>query len=165
VDLTGVLVKTPKGVEEIQTRVYRLAQKKRNLLILIDGNIGVEAMVARFPSLGDIRQSLQELIDDGYAEVRKGSGTPPAAAAAAAKPVVDAAGFDIAVRALSRALYDLTGPTADAFTGKLESARDRASFLHAMRSSVAIAESFAGKKKAEAIQQRAMDIAELYFPE
>ena len=165
-DLTGTLVKTAKGVNEIQTRANRLAQKKRNLLILIDGNIGVEAMVARFPSLGDIRQTLLELVDEGYAEIR-GTSSPLASTVAAApsKPAADAAGFANAVRALSRNLYDLIGPTADAFTSKLEAARDRGAFLQALRSSVAIAESFAGKKKAEAFQQRAMEIADRHFPE
>ncbi|MBK9606181.1 MAG: hypothetical protein IPO58_07140 [Betaproteobacteria bacterium] len=58
----------------------------------------------------------------------------------------------------------MIGPTADAFTSKLEAARDRGAFLQATRSSVAIAESFAGKKKAEAFQQRAMEVADHHFP-
>ena len=160
-ELTGILAKTPKGVDEIQTRANRLAQKKRNLLILVNGNVSVENMVARFPSLGDIRQTLHELVDEGYVEFMKGPVAPAAPGARAA----DASSPGEAVRALSRTLYDLIGPTADDFTGKLEGARDRAGFLQAARSSVAIAESFAGKKKAELFQQRATAIADRFFPE
>jgi hypothetical protein len=166
VEATGMLVKTPKGVEEIQTRANRLPQRKRSLLIVIDGSAGIDDMVARFPGLGDIRQSLQELIDEGYAEVRFQGATvdaPAAPAPAAAVPLKDAAGFDEAVRALSRNLYDLAGPTADTFTAKLEAARNLESFQQAIRSSVAIVESFAGKKKAEVFEQRAVAIAEKYF--
>ena len=165
-ELTGTLIKTPKGVDEIQTRANRLAQKKRNLLILVNGNVSVENMVARFPGLGDIRQTLQELVDEGYVEFMKGPVAPAAPAALApGATAADASSLGEAVRALSRTLYDLIGPTADDFTGKLEGARDRAGFLQAARSSVAIAESFAGKKKAELFQQRATAIADRFFPE
>lgn len=162
-DFNGILIKTPKGVDEIQTRANRLAQKKRQLLILVDGRLSIEAMVDRFPSLGDIRPSLTELVEEGYAEIRMG--TAATATPAPAARVANAAGFSEAVGALSRNLYDLAGPTADAFTSKLEGARDRAAFLQAVRSSVAIAESFAGKKKAEDFRLRAMEIADRHFGE
>lgn len=154
--LTGILVKTPKGVDEIQTRANRLAQKKRNLLILVDGNVRVEDMVARFPSLGDIRQTLQELVDEGYAEIKQGT-------AISTTDKAEVSSFNDAARALSRNLYDLIGPTADDFTGKLESAQDRTSFLQAIRSSVMMVESFAGKGKAELFRQRALAIADRFF--
>jgi hypothetical protein len=160
VETAGILVKTPKGVDEIQTRANQLPQKKRYLLILVSGNMSVEDMIARFPGLGDIRQTLQELIDEGYVEARKPAGTPASAAPAQS---ADGQKFPEAAAKLSRRLYDLIGPTADDFTRKLEGARDRASFLAAVRSSVMMVESFSGKKKGELFQQEAMAIADKFF--
>ena len=157
-ELTGILAKTAKGVNEIQTRANKLAQKKRNLLILVDGNISVETLVTRFSSMGDIRQTLQEFLDEGYVELKQGTAAPAAAAAAAP-------GFSEAARALSRKLYDLVGPSADDFTGGLEGARDRTGLLQAAESSIAVVESFAGKKKAELFRQQAMALADRYFPQ
>lgn len=162
VDHTGNLVKTPKGVNEIQTRANRLPQKMRQLLILVDGSGGVDDMVARFPSLAGLRQSLQELVDEGYVELR---GVAVPAASAASATAADASDFGEAARILSRTLYDLIGPIAEEFTGSLERAHDRAGFLRATRSSVLMVESFAGKTKADGFLQRAMAIADRFFKE
>lgn len=161
-ELEGILVKTAKGANEIQTRANRLAQKKRTLLILVDGNISVESMVARFSSMGDIRETSQELLDPGYVEFKRGTGAAAAAPAAAAGEV---SAFNEAARALSRSLYDLIGPSADDFTGRLEVARERAGFLQAAASSIAVVASFAGKNKAELFRQRAMALADRFSPE
>jgi hypothetical protein len=157
-ELAGVLIKTTKGVDEIQTRAYQLPQKKRYLLILVDGHSTLETLVAKFPTLGDIRQTLQELVTEGFLEIRGGGG---AAAAAAANP--DHQRFREAAAKLSRRLYDLIGPPADDFTGRLEGAQDRAGFLTATKSSVRMVESFAGKRKAEEFQQQAEEIANRFF--
>ena len=163
-DPSDVPIKTPKGLDEIRTRQNRLVQKKRNLLILVDGNSSVDIMVARLPSLGDIGQLLQELVDEGYVELKRraaalvpNSPLPPASTAAP--------GSGDAVRSLSRMLYDLAGPTSDVFSEKLEAAQNRAAFLQALVSSVAIAESFSGKNKAEVFRHQGMAIADRYFTE
>jgi hypothetical protein len=160
VEPAGILVKTPKGVDEIQTRANHLPQKKRYLLLLVNGNMTIDEMVSRFPGLGDIRQTLQELVDDGYVEVKQPAA--PAAAAARAQPP-QGEKFADAAAALSRRLYDLVGPAADDFTGTLEGARDRTAFLAAVRSSVMMVESFSGKKKSELFHEQAMAIADRFF--
>ena len=156
-ELAGILVKTPKGVDEIQTRAYQLPQKKRYLLILVDGHSTLEALVSKFPTLGDIRQTLLELVNEGFLEIRGGI----AAATAPANP--DHQRFKEAAARLSRRLYDLIGPAADDFTGRLESAQERAGFLVATKSSVRMVESFAGKKKAQEFEQQANEIADRFF--
>jgi hypothetical protein len=165
VELSNILVKTAKGVDEIQTRANRLVQKKRQLLILVDGSASVDDMVARFPGLVDLRQNLQELVEEGYVGFKEPVVPAMPAASTPTIAAAEASSFSEAARTLSRNLFDLIGPTADDFTGKLEGARDRAGFLQATRSSVMMVESFAGKIKAEQFRQRAMAIADRFFKE
>ena len=163
-EAVGVIVKTAKGVTEIQTRANQLSQKKRYLLILVDGQSTIAGMIAKFPGLGDIGPILRELLDEGFVEIKSAPGRAAATAATAATAAAPAGErFSDAVSVLSRQLYDLIGPTADDFTGRLEGAQDRAGFLAAVRSSTKMVESFAGKKKAALFEQNAMAIADRFF--
>ena len=160
-EVAGVIVKTAKGVAEIQTRASQLSKKKRYLLILVDGHSTIDGMVAKFPGLGDIGPILRELLDEGFIEIKSVPGRAEAASNGAAAPTGER--FSDAATVLSRQLYDLIGPTADDFTGRLEGAQDRAGFLAAVRSSRMMVESFAGKRKAELFEQNAMALADRFF--
>ena len=162
-EVPGVIVKSAKGVTEIQTRASQLSQKKRYLLILVDGQSTIDGMIAKFPGLGDIGPILRELLDEGFLEIKSVPATARAKSGASAAVATGGDRFSDSVTVLSRQLYDLIGPTADDFTGKLEGAQDRAGFLAAVRSSTMMVESFAGKKKAALFEQNAMAIADRFF--
>ena len=106
-ELKSIAAKTAKGVAEIQTRAYKLPQKKRSLLILVDGTRSVAELVARFPMFPDVMQILQELADEGFVEAKVAAAPAPASATAAPERS-DAEGFSAAVRSLSRRY--LSGP-------------------------------------------------------
>ncbi|MEO7134172.1 MAG: hypothetical protein ABI024_08120 [Vicinamibacterales bacterium] len=160
----SILAKTQKGLDEIQTRANKLPQKRRSMLILVDGKASVAALVARYPAFGDILETLRELVDEGYVEARGMGGAAAASIAATAPAVIlDQAEFNAAVRTLSRSLYDTVGPAADNVTSRLEAARDRDSFLKAWHSCMLMVEGTVGKKRSEPLQQRAMEIADRFL--
>lgn len=190
-DLKTVLGKTQKGLDEISTRADKLPQQKRNVLIIVDGRFSVGDLLARFPNLPDLPQTLRSLFDAGYIAIRGESGAARPAAPARPTPAAttspssavagtaagstapagtnyavqarDAAEFRQAVRELSRSLYDTIGPAADNVTGKLEQATDREAFLRALQSCLRVIEISAGKKKASAFEQRAAAIVERFL--
>ncbi|MEO8133943.1 MAG: hypothetical protein ABI831_08210 [Betaproteobacteria bacterium] len=157
----SILAKSQKGLDEIQTRANRLPQKRRSLLILVDGKSTVGGMVARFPAFGDILQTLQELVDEGYLETRLAAAPSAAAAIPAAMPAQLA--FIAEVRTLSRLLYDTIGPASENVTAKLEAAGDRESFLRAWQSCLMMVEGTVGKKRGAPLQERAMSIADRFL--
>ena len=57
--------KTPKGIEEVQTRKYNLSQRLRTTLIVVDGKKNVQAILNLFGAVGD---SLVELEKQGFIE-------------------------------------------------------------------------------------------------
>lgn len=61
--------KTQKGREEIVTRKYRLAQRLRALLVLIDGQRSSADLLEKVSGLGLDERSIQELHDNGYIHV------------------------------------------------------------------------------------------------
>ncbi|MDP3843073.1 MAG: hypothetical protein Q8Q81_10855 [Oxalobacteraceae bacterium] len=58
--------KTQKGREEIVTRKYRLAQRLRALLVMIDGQHSSADLLEKVSGLGLDEHSIQELHDNGY---------------------------------------------------------------------------------------------------
>jgi len=105
----AVLQKTEKGVEEIKTRVHKLEQRLRMLLIVVNGKATGADLVTQFASLGDITPMIEQLIAQGF--VREAAG---------------ASDFkDIRVR-LSQALTDAMGPAGDTIVMQLQSCKDLA---------------------------------------
>jgi len=83
-----ICVKTPKGIEEIERRTYRLPMRTRQVLIMVDGKRDYDTLVAMFPDV-TLRGVVQQLIDDGFiTPLRKAA---PAAAGVSAAPAVSAA--------------------------------------------------------------------------
>lgn len=137
-DRTAVLVKTPKGLEEVKSRTHGVPQKLRTLLIMVDGTSTVADILGRFPGIAEIETNLETLVAQGFLEGKGGTAAPaapsPAAPAAtalsapAAPAVVLPERADEALRMLARKLYDTMGPAADMITGDIERARDPAAF-------------------------------------
>jgi hypothetical protein len=61
-----IYVKTEKALEEIQNRTYKLPQKLRSLLIMIDGAKPVTAFMDWSKVLGDVSAMLVELEQQGF---------------------------------------------------------------------------------------------------
>ena len=78
--------KTAKGIEEIQTRQWRLAPRARSALIMVDGQRQDEDLAKMLP--GQALDTLQELLAGGFIEVAMRTAAPaaPAAPAVAAAP-------------------------------------------------------------------------------
>ena len=60
-----VLAKTAVGVDEIATRSRRIPPRLRTVLILVDGRQSVQTLAESAAALGDIRQALTDLHEQG----------------------------------------------------------------------------------------------------
>ncbi|MFY7856471.1 MAG: hypothetical protein ACOVQT_10060 [Rubrivivax sp.] len=80
--------KTAKGIEEIQTRQWRLSPRARSALIMVDGQRQDEDLAKMLP--GQALDTLQELLAGGFIEVamRTAASAAPAAKAASAASAV-----------------------------------------------------------------------------
>jgi len=61
-----IYTKTDKASEEIQNRTYKLNQKMRSLLIMIDGTKPINAYLEFKSVLGDVTSMLAELEQEGF---------------------------------------------------------------------------------------------------
>jgi len=86
-----ILAKTVAGVEEIATRTRRVPPRLRTMLILVDGRRSVAELIDAAAGLGDVRQALETLHDEGFV-IRVGGPRPVAAVASRASVQVDARG-------------------------------------------------------------------------
>jgi hypothetical protein len=123
-NLQAVLHKTEKGVEEIGTRKYRLEQKLRTILIVVNGKATAAELLQKFESIGDVRPMIEQLLAGGF--VREA--TAPSGAEFK----------DIRIE-LSHALTDAMGPAGDAITLQLEECKDfdeLRAFVEARRASL-----------------------------
>jgi hypothetical protein len=62
----NVLVRTAKGVEEVETRKHKLEPKLRVLLITVNGKATAAELAAKFAQIGDVSAQLASLIEQGY---------------------------------------------------------------------------------------------------
>jgi len=152
--MTAVYAKTAKGQEEISARTYKLPQKLRLVLILVDGKLSVAAHREKAGALGDVIAYLEELERGGFIEA-----IAPAAASsafsAAPRPPPGTAGPATALplpdlkRNLNRVIHDYLGPDGDVFTEKIEKCRTREE-VRSYYESVQIAfREILGKRRAE----------------
>lgn len=82
-----ILAKTVAGVEEIATRARRVAPRLRTVLILVDGRRCVAELADAAAGLGDVRQALAKLHDEGFV-IRVGLAPAAIASRASAQPAV-----------------------------------------------------------------------------
>lgn len=61
-----VLAKTKKGAAEIETRQYKLDQRMRALLLVINGKLTIRELVSNYARLGDIPEMLRQLVGLGF---------------------------------------------------------------------------------------------------
>jgi hypothetical protein len=141
-DLKAILSKTAKGLEELETRKYRLEQRKRAVLIAVTGKARAAELRQKFAAIGDISPLLEQLLADGFVAAA-GAAAPAAAAPAAAKDDFPA------VRAqLVRAITDALGPGGDAIAEKLEECGSRQALKNFLDTRRAMLEVALGKKGA-----------------
>ncbi|MDZ7749711.1 MAG: hypothetical protein U5K43_13630 [Halofilum sp. (in: g-proteobacteria)] len=72
-DADTVLLKSPRGREEIGTRAHALSPLARRLLIMADGRRSVAELAAELDRTARddaVQEALQLLFDDGYLHVR-----------------------------------------------------------------------------------------------
>jgi hypothetical protein len=113
-NLQAVLQKTGKGAEEIATRKYKLEQKLRTILIVVNGKATGAELAQKFEAIGDVRPMIEQLLAGGFIQEAPGS--------AAAAP--GGAEFKEARTELSHALTDAMGPAGDAITLQLEECKN-----------------------------------------
>jgi len=65
-DISTILKKTEKGIDEINTRKYKLDSSLRRILILVDGKSDVAKILEKGKGLPAISESLAELERNGY---------------------------------------------------------------------------------------------------
>lgn len=163
-DMAAVYAKTAKGQEEISTRAWRLPQKQRLVLILVDGKLTVAQHQEKAGPLGDVVSLLEELERGGFI-ARPGAAAPaaaaaptvsmsrPAAAAVAAPATAAAAPGGLPLKDLTRNLnkliHDYLGPDGDMFTEKIEKCRTREEVLSYYGSVQVAFREILGKRRAE----------------
>ena len=135
--------KTAKGLEEIQTRAYRLPPRARSALILVDGQRS-DADLAKLIQV-QAAETLAMLRDQAFIEaVAEVASAPAAVAVTTARPAPSPgparpaeagaavavaesgprAGFQVVRREAVKRMTDLIGPTAEPLAIRMERAND-----------------------------------------
>ncbi|MBL8363168.1 MAG: hypothetical protein JNN18_21960 [Rubrivivax sp.] len=110
--------KTPKGVDEVQTRAHRLPPRARGALILVDGQRTDEELARLIPV--QAAETLAALAEAGFIEVIAGAPVP---AAPAPPPPARQPDFKLVQREAVRRLVELVGPSGDDLAIRMEAAR------------------------------------------
>lgn len=156
--MTAAYVKTPKGVEAIATRSRELPMRLRPILILIDGKRGLQELQAMAHQFGDVPQMIEQLVQGGFARPVVPAGAPgnptPAAPAPGSAPSPPAAlsgpvTLGQAKQAASRLLLDLLGPNAEALCLRIETARNQADYIEAVKRAYAMLRELRGAEVAD----------------
>ena len=148
-DPNSILTKTPKGVEEVETRKHKLEPRLRPMLIMVNGKSSAAELAGKLPQG---QAMLDELVKQGFVEGAKAA--PAAAAAPAAKGgKPSAAGVEIA-RALSAAL----GPDGDSMAMKLEEMRTAEEVKAYLEERRGMLDSVLGKAKGPAFWAKAKEL-------
>jgi hypothetical protein len=134
-DRSTIFSKTAKGVEEAETRKYKINMRQRAALLMVNGVDTVETMIKKFHGLEEISGFLGELAAHGFVvEV-----APPAA------------GVGQVVRTIVSRVHELLGPDGDAVAERLEelgeTAKTLAPILQFLEQRREMFDSIAGKQK------------------
>jgi hypothetical protein len=90
-----VYIKTPKGIEEINTRGHGLPQRARLALIMMDGKCNYADILARFPG-GEGETLVATLVDGGFVAPLQTATDTPALQNKFEPPKNDAERFEMA---------------------------------------------------------------------
>ena len=149
---SAVYMKTPKGLEEIAKRTFRLAPRLRTLLILVDGRSSSAELAEKAASLGGIAPMLAELAAQGFITA---AGAPVAASVAAATPGATQApggisrSLDDARRHAIDQILSYLGPGGDMLTERLEKAQTRDALIAECERCRQALRAMAGAQKAD----------------
>lgn len=143
-DPAATYAKTPKGIEEMQARTYRLGLRARALLILVDGKCTAAEVIDKGKAGGNSAAyaGLEELEAQGFIAAASAPRPAPATGSLSA-PLLAARGYAISQ------LLSLLGPGADDFTARLEATNDDAKLLAELDRCRDAVNGLAGKQKAE----------------
>lgn len=96
-DRRTVPAKTDKGVEEIARRTYKIPARLRSILIMVDGVLTAEAIMNKAAALGEVEQSLDRLMEDGFVQDIRGGGRTLPSPSPPTLPPIRSAGAPYAV--------------------------------------------------------------------
>jgi hypothetical protein len=147
--------KTPKGIEEVQTRKYNLSQKLRTTLIVVDGKKNVQTIFNLFGAVGE---SLVELEKQGFIE-KKTAATGLAALSQEEKQ----RNTQMAKNFMMNTVKDALGltPAALTFADSVKQSGELEDLQKKFDPYVSLITSASGKKKAEAYRD---ELKKLLFP-
>ncbi|EXJ16346.1 hypothetical protein [Imhoffiella purpurea] len=71
-DPRQIFIKSQKGLQEIQTRAFKLPARLRRLLLMVDGRSTLGDLMRRYENLGDdLEDQFQRLVADGFLVERR----------------------------------------------------------------------------------------------
>lgn len=98
-----LFTKTEKGVEEIETRKYKLDHRMRALLLVINGSNTVGTLMRDFARFGDVPAMLKQLQRDGF--------------------IKSEAPVDEVRRDVASTIYEALGPDSNRITQEVENCK------------------------------------------
>lgn len=133
-DSHAVVGKTLKGVEEVETKKYKLSPRARTVLILVDGRKTVAELIDMALKLGSPATLLDEFVAQGLVELKT---SPQSAVTVAAPELVqpsapemdENARFRAAHKFMTSSVVNTLGIKAFFFTLKLERCATRKDLL------------------------------------
>jgi len=149
-----VLRKTAKGLEEMANRTFRLPQRARSVLIVVDGKLSLDAILQRTVDPAGSQLLLDELVEQGFVEAIS---SPSSKEQAASGPTAeDPAAIDLAKnrRVAASAVVDALGPDGEMLAMQIEKCRSPEQLLDLLARSQDIVRRIRGAKAADAFAQR-----------
>jgi hypothetical protein len=117
---TLIYVKSPKGIEEMNSRCHGLPQRARRLLIMVDGKRTMTAIAALFPD-EDVKPLLDGLLADGFVAPLPVA-APATQASKTEAPIDDAKRFDMARNFMMNTVNAFVGIAGSSLITRLERA-------------------------------------------
>jgi len=149
-----VLRKTAKGLEEMANRTFRLPQRARSVLIVVDGKLNLAAILQRTVDPAGSALLLDELVEQGFVESISTTATSEQAAPASA---AEGSAVDLVKsrRVAASAVVDALGPDGEILAMQIEKCRSAEQLLDLLGRSQDIVRRVRGAKAADAFAQRA----------
>lgn len=120
---TPIYVKTPKGIEEINSRAYGLPSRARRLLILLDGKRSSREIAPMLPE-GESESLLTTLVAGGFAvplqQALGEEASPAKAVARIERPQNDAERFEMARNFMRNTVHTFLGGMGSGFVSQVE---------------------------------------------
>lgn len=166
-----ICVKTPKGIEEVEKRTYRLAPRARQVLIVIDGKRDYDALLTLF-SADTLPAVCRQLLDEGFIIPLRGAEPGPlptpvalvAASTEAPLSAMDEQRLNMARNFMTNTLRTFVGNSASSLINHLDVAA-RLEDLHelAMPWREAISLSSDGRKQLADLESKLAVIDECFL--